>query len=415
MTWCYVPEMDFPCAQAAADSIWASASQNPSFTQDVLSNGKRIHAKQSSPPSAPDTLPRPQFGTTLEPLTLNPSPVPLIRYSPDTRAKVKALLEIEPDKTMSAGYGKTLPELSKSLAPASDGVFSKTSGDMLRLASKPCCEAFKAWALRIALAYSQRQKQARRMNGKEYSSWPTAKAISGGANSNRKARGAGGPDLQEAAQNWTTPSSSDGARGGTGVTENMSGSSLTQKVAQWPTPMAGTPAQNGNSAAGNNDFSRKAEALAKTINWPTPVKRIHKGSGAVITRKDGKSRLDQLDYLAEQGFFHRDQVMPTHGRKSLLKARTLRPLWALMTASGSPGTLLRLWKTHAKRRLNPLFVEWLMGWPSGHALCDCSAMEFTHWQQRMRGAVSALPMAYGPWIWEAPQDPQAEETQLDLF
>ncbi|VBB13909.1 Mte8-like protein [Burkholderia contaminans] len=29
----------------------------------------------------------------------------------------------------------------------------------------------------------------------------------------------------------------------------------------WPTPMAGTPAQNGNNMAGNNDFSRKTEAL----------------------------------------------------------------------------------------------------------------------------------------------------------
>ncbi|WP_299671746.1 hypothetical protein [uncultured Roseobacter sp.] len=37
----------------------------------------------------------------------------------------------------------------------------------------------------------------------------------------------------------------------------------------WPTQMAGTPAQNGNSAAGNNDFTRKAEDLARQM-WGTP-------------------------------------------------------------------------------------------------------------------------------------------------
>jgi hypothetical protein len=57
---------------------------------------------------------------------------------------------------------------------------------------------------------------------------------------------------------------------------------------------------------------------------------------------------------------------------------------------------------------------WLMGWPIGHAFCDCSATEFTLWQQHMRGALSQLPMASGPWIWgpsEAPESP----AQMDLF
>jgi hypothetical protein len=74
----------------------------------------------------------------------------------------------------------------------------------------------------------------------------------------------------------------------------------------------------------------------------------------------------------------------------------------------------RILKARARRRLNPLFVGWLMGWPIGHALCASSEMEFTHWQQHMRGALSRLPMASGPWIWR-PADERESPTQMTLF
>tara|TARA_R110002096_G_scaffold319292_1_gene513515 strand:- start:613 stop:909 length:297 start_codon:yes stop_codon:yes gene_type:complete len=63
---------------------------------------------------------------------------------------------------------------------------------------------------------------------------------------------------------------------------------------------------------------------------------------------------------------------------------------------------------------NPLFVGWLMGWSIGHALCACSAMEFILWQQHMRGALSRLPMASGPWIWR-PTDQAQRSAQMDFL
>ena len=66
------------------------------------------------------------------------------------------------------------------------------------------------------------------------------------------------------------------------------------------------------------------------------------------------------------------------------------------------------------RRLNPLFVEWLMAWPPGHALCDCSATGFILWQQHMRGALSALPLDSGQWIFVERRDVEAVQ-QMDLF
>ena len=206
--------------------------------------------------------------------------------------------------------------------------------------------------------------------------------------------------------------------------------------AKWPTPMAGTPAQNGNSAAGSSDFSRKAEELALAVmwttpqahdvtmrrsgqkptakagnaclardaaQWPTPAAQNVKGSSPdSVTRADGKSRMDILHYLAEQGFSHPDPETPTHG-PTLSRLRPIwRPLRDWLIASHGRSTWRRLWEARAKRRLNPLFVEWLMGWPPGHALCDCSATEWFRYKLLMRGGLSRLPTASGPWIWKPP-------------
>jgi hypothetical protein len=56
--------------------------------------------------------------------------------------------------------------------------------------------------------------------------------------------------------------------------------------------------------------------------------------------------------------------------------------------------------SHIRRTLNPLFVEWLMGWPPSWTLLAlmppalnafaCSETAFFHFKQRMRSALFAL-------------------------
>lgn len=197
------------------------------------------------------------------------------------------------------------PELPKNLETGSTGFSSRTSQGTSALVVRPCCEPYDKWASRLRLAYSKRKKSVRRKKGSGGSAWPTAKAVSGGANSQWEARGAGGPDLQEAAQNWPTARAEDSESAGmrhsrgvadtlTAVTANWptatstdangacsfgldgqriranAGPTLNDLAHNWPTPMAGTPAQNGNSQAGNSDFSRKAEELARNL-WATPA------------------------------------------------------------------------------------------------------------------------------------------------
>ena len=90
----------------------------------------------------------------------------------------------------------------------------------------------------------------------------------------------------------------------------------------------------------------ESQAEYITENWATPRAVDWKGSGPTVIRKDGKSRMDQLVYQAEQSQFGPlAQVMPTHGSVLYENDQTSpRP---------SP------------KRLNPRFVEWLMGLPIG--------------------------------------------------
>ena len=182
--------------------------------------------------------------------------------------------------------------------------------------------------------------------------------------------------------NWSTPKATDGAKGGPGQSYGSGGMPpLPAQAAQWPTPAA--------------------------QNW--------KGSSeASITRADGKSRMDILHYRAEQGFTRPAPAIRPDGQRSSPHAPISRPLWASMIPSHGRTACRRILKGRARRRLNPLFVGWLMGWPIGHALCACSATEFPLWQQHMRGALSQLPMASGPWIWR-PTDQAQRPAQMSLF
>jgi hypothetical protein len=124
--------------------------------------------------------------------------------------------------------------------------------------------------------------------------------------------------------------------------------------------------------------------------------------------------MDLLRYRAEQGFTRPAPATWPDGLRSSPHAPISRPLWASMTASHGRAVSRRILKGRSRRRLNLLFVGWLMGWPIGHALCACSATEFTRWQRHMRGALSQLPMVSGPWIWR-PTEAAQRPAQMDFL
>jgi len=213
--------------------------------------------------------------------------------------------------------------------------------------------------------------------------------------------------------NWSTPKATDGAKGGPGQSYGSGGMPpLPAQAAQWQTPVADDQMDR---LRGKINSRGEPKLSAQALQWPTPAAQNWKGSSeASITRADGKSRMDILHYRAEQGFTRPVPAITPHGPRPSSHAPISRPLWASMIASHGRVVSRRILKGRSRRRLNPLFVGWLMGWPIGHALCACSATEFILWQQHMRGALSQRPMASGPWIWR-PTDQAQRPAQMSLF
>jgi hypothetical protein len=230
-------------------------------------------------------------------------------------------------------------------------------------------------------------------------------------------------DVVEGRGLWMTPDVPNGGRAlpkGTSQTGKRPDGSkaqvgLNNQVSMWTTPQAHDVTQRGSgqqptAKAGNACLARDA------TTWPTPsAMQDTKGDAdlGAISRRESLGKQIGLAHRSRQ-FSRPDQPTAPHG----LMLSQLRPIWrplrASVIASHGRGTWRRLWKGRNKRRLNPLFVEWLMGWPSGHALCASSVTEWCSWQRLMRGALSQLPTAYGRWIWKPPAE-QPRPVQFNLF
>ena len=207
--------------------------------------------------------------------------------------------------------------------------------------------------------------------GQQAQIFPTPKALTGGANSRRKERGAGGPDLQEFVQDqpWPTASARD-----------------------WKD----TPGMAIEGTNPDGSTRQRQDQLARVAHTFSHLHQETRLPGLISFKR--RRILHRL--LADAGLF-------THPRSisrpySIPTRRTpensARAAWRRQ-ASYQRWRRKRL-KYWLGRRLNPLFVEHLMGWPPGHALSSCSAMEFVLWQHRMRSAILPVTSDLHPSIWE---------------
>ena len=196
-----------------------------------------------------------------------------------------------------------------------DSASSRTSQTTFDWDLKKSEETYEDLATRLSRESLARRKWARLISESDCSSWPTAKTPSGGSNSKRKERGAGGADLQEAAAQWQTPAT-DSFRSRGGDRKNEQG--LDQQARTWATPSC-----------------RDAD------KWQKKPKR--------------KGQIQ----LSAQAYSHPVQGIPTDGN---MYSKQIR-------------------------RLNPLFVEWLMGLPRGWTSCGPMEMQSFRLWQRMHSAV----------------------------
>jgi hypothetical protein len=170
--------------------------------------------------------------------------------------------------------------------------------------------------------------------------WPTPRAS---ANENRQTKptpsqeaGQHGMNLATTAALWPTPQI-DSFRSRSGERKDEKG--LDRMARDWPTPMANDGCK---PSAGNR---RTADLTHAAGMWMTPTARDH---------KDGATTLANT---------------PVNG----LLGRQV-----LVTPMAGSDT------SDARRTLNPLFVEALMGWPTGWTGFASVATAWSLWLQRMR-------------------------------
>lgn len=190
--------------------------------------------------------------------------------------------------------------------------------------------------------------------------------------------------LPAMASNWPTPTANDdnkspeahlamkqrmGERDGT-FANRTAITSLQVLVKAWPTPAA-RDYRSPNSQDSQDRRGRAAATGQQLPNfvehvWSTPA--VADVTGGRKARSGTRSAELLLNGQTEFLSGHLDQTTSTGGERS--------------STSGL--------------QLNPLFVEWLMGWPTGWTGFACSATELSRFKQRMRSALSQLTLHAAP-------------------
>jgi hypothetical protein len=144
------------------------------------------------------------------------------------------------------------------------------------------------------------------------------------------------PSMQSRYANPIFPTPTTGGGGGERSAKRAGTGNLDfmARTNKWPTPTASDYTGAGHSAQGGKNL----RTMVAENKWPTPRVCDYKGGGQQMIRKDGKSRMDQLCFNVEY---------------------------------------------QETGRLNPTWVEWLMGWPLEWTdLKPLETDKFQEWQQQ---------------------------------
>ncbi len=317
--WIVTPSTCYPCAPASA----GSTSELSLPQAERLASSVTLSGKLSPPRSWQRAWKMKPWlarlsGATCEPSTAARGVELWIASLADTRANRSASPASVVERTILATFGRKSLESLRRSNPASCS--SRTSEDTYRSGSTMFPVTFTDWATALRRDCLQRRKSARRTsgNGCSSSAWHTPKVARGAysyANGDHNK-----PVLNLAGQSvmWSSPRTSDtngaGQHGAGGV-------DLRTQVDAWPTPGA---------------TEREDSLPDQAAHWQTPATDSFRSRGG--DRKD-EMGLDQQARVFPSS--PPDQEHAPSGSESCESGPTLRP------------------------RLNPAFVEWLMGWPLG--------------------------------------------------
>jgi len=281
----------------------------------------------------------------------------------------------------------------------------------------------KAGSMRSGMC-SAREPWEQGIRDSDSSSWPTAVANddnkSPDAHMAMKHRMKGGPrntitSLQVMTKAWPTPTGTDCKASGSAAYSTESGrhsgttlTDATQRGKGWSTPRS-SPNENRTTRhqpsvkEGKHGRNLAGDAM-EFRHSPPDLQTPPLGDGCL---SDGPNSLQQwqtpqTDSFRSRGGDRKDEVgldqqaratnnwtTPGAGdvssstglRKSRLETGRKTDYLCRQAAATEPGS---------KKKLNPRFVEWLMGFPPGWTSFEHSETEWSRWSQRMRSVLSRL-------------------------
>lgn len=288
-------------------------------------------------------------------------------------------------------------------------------------------------------ACSLRTRSVRRIlaRGSSSSLWPTACANDWkGSSEIGQRRG----QLSEAAEKlWLTPLSQDSKHGGLSPA-NEDRTLLCVQAVLWQTPLAGSGNTRGQGAGGAPFLPGQAAEVAGSL-WPTPdasvvtdsedpehwlermnarreTEKVRYGTPLAVAARLWPTMVVQCRLVRRPSYSPHSQATSTPGDSSSNSARSSHRLWPTVLAcdaSMTPrdpsdfsmerrgrGGINSLSNEAVKTaggdkqalRLNPRFVEWLMGWPLGWTDFGPVATGWSLYRRLMRSLCCRMRTAY---------------------
>jgi len=319
-------------------------------------------------------------GLICEPSTLNHGVEMFISSLREIPARKTAL----PGKAQEPMASDFSPPKSAELPPSAGLILSsaKTYRGIATGKLKPSSQHWKDWAVALRQEYSRRPKPAIPCGGNDCSSWPSATAQDSAYGEidqemvlRRMATGKQVGLEIAGTMNWHAPRANDAEKRGEIASDPRNG--LVAQGQQWEAPSVavtdGTRLTRGGDRS--NELLLTGQAVMVAKQWAAPTANNPKGSsvGSLI-HPDGKIRDDSLHYHAEQ-FFNPQPSSPA------------QPIaGGSMSSTDFPNSN----QPSVKRKLNPIFVEALMRWPTGLSGFVRQETALTLWAQRMLSYLSML-------------------------
>lgn len=396
--WIFVPNLpSTSCPSAPGSAGLSSASCSPSTDWADRAAASLTWRGKPQPPQAwsrrwkAGGFIRLLSGLTCEPSTLDRGVALFISSLRETPVRTTALPESAPGP-MASGF---LPPRSAALPPSAGLILcsGRTSRGTRTDRSGPSSQHWKGWAIALRQEYSRRPRPATPCGASDCSSWPSASDVStrGGSQAPEKRRAGGhAVNLEDVAENWAAPQARDHfpphspERIAAMKAEGHGMRNLNDEAASWSSPKASDPEKAGPNMRGSKgDVPLPGQAA----NWPGPDANVMNDGEEPASWKARAARLKEKHGNGNGAGMPLAVASVDWMNHCLPPSFPAQPTAAGSTCStGSPNSN----QPSAKRKLNPIFVEALMRWPTGLSGFARQETAWTQWWQLQRSYLSAL-------------------------